>query len=247
VVLGHGLAWNGRSAQPPPEVTAAVPKGTAARPASSATAGGLPPRIVVSDEPAELIVTRGEPTYTPVDGSELLYVSNSEQLLFLEIATRQYYVVFSGRWYRSAALSGPWDTVAVDQLPAAFARIPPGSPKSEALTYVAGTKEAADAVARAEIPQITAVDRSVTNLVVTYEGAPSFQPVDDTGVESATNTADAVFLVRGDYYLCRDAVWYTRPGRMDPDRSPPASLSRSIAASQSPALQRSIHACTARL
>lgn len=211
--------WHGEwsvVANPPAEVAAAVPKGSAAERVVPMAAGTLPPRIVVTGEPAELIATRGEPTYTPVDGSELLYVSNSEQLIFLEIASKQYYVVFSGRWFRSAALTGPWEAVASDQLPGAFARIPPGSPKSEALTYVAGTTEARDAVARAAIPQITAVERGPANLEVKYDGAPQFQPVPGTTMQSARNTPDAVFLVGGAYFLCRDAVWYTGPGPEGP-------------------------------
>jgi hypothetical protein len=207
--------WRGKwspAAQPPEEVAVAVPQRTAANPPLVGGQGGLPPRILVSSEPAELIVTRGEPTYTPVDGNELLYVSNSDQLVFLELAGQQHYVVFSGRWYRSASLDGPWEEVASDRLPAVFARIPPGSPRSEALTYVAGTTEAQDAVLQAGIPQITAVDRGVTNLEVTYDGVPRFEPVADTDVQSATNTEEAVFLVGGAYYVCRDAVWYTGPG-----------------------------------
>jgi hypothetical protein len=175
----------------------------------SAVREACPPRLLVSSEPAELVVTRGEPTYTPVDGNDLLYVSNSDQLLFLDLAGQQHYVAFSGRWYRSVSLDGPWEAVPAEKLPAAFARIPPGSPKSEALTYVAGTTEAEDAVLRAGIPQITAVDRSLTGLEVKYDGAPQFTPVADTGVQSAANTDDAVFLIDGTYYVCRDAVWYT--------------------------------------
>ncbi len=212
--------WNGDwtpSPQPPePVVTALAAKAGEPQTQVSSVSGAPVPRILVSGEPAELIVTRGEPTYTPVPGNELFYVSNSDQLLFLELETKAYYVVFSGRWYRSHSLQGPWEPTASDRLPAAFARIPPGSPKSEVLTYVAGTREAEDAVAQAAIPQITAVEPGPARLEVKYDGEPRFQPVTDAGVQWATNTADAVFLVRGGYYVCRDAVWYTGPGPEGP-------------------------------
>jgi hypothetical protein len=211
--------WRGEwtaVAQPPTEVAAAVPQGTAANTPALGDRTSVPPRIVVATEPSELVITRGEPTYTPVAGSDLLYVSNSDQLLFFTLDTKEYYVGFSGRWYRSLALPGPWTTVASDQLPPAFAKISPGSPKSEALTYVAGTVEAQDAVLQANIPQITVVERGPANVEVKYDGAPQFQPVENTGVQYATNTVDAVFLVRGSYYMCRDAVWYTGPGPAGP-------------------------------
>jgi hypothetical protein len=211
--------WRGEwtpVAQPPAAVTAAVPVGARTAVSGPGNPPGASPRILVATEPTELVVTRGEPTYTPVAGSDLLYVSNSDQLLFLTLDTKEFYVALSGRWYRSAVLTGPWDAVPADRLPPAFARITPGSPKSEALTYVAGTVEAQDAVLQAKIPQITAVERGPAAIDVKYDGAPQFRPVENIGVQYATNTADAVFRVGGQYYLCRDAVWYTGPGPEGP-------------------------------
>ena len=211
--------WRGEwvpTAQPPSEVAAALPAETAAEAPALGRVTEVSPRILISTEPAELIVTQGEAAYAPVAGSELLYVSNSDQLLFFTLDTKEYYVALSGRWYRSAALTGPWDGVAAGALPPAFAKIKPGSPKSEALTYVAGTVEAQDAVAQASIPQITAVERGPADVEVEYDGTAQFQPVEGTTVQYATNTADAVFLVGGNYYMCREAVWYTGAGPEGP-------------------------------
>ena len=207
--------WRGEwtpVAQVPTEVAAAAPKEAATNAPAIGNLTSVPPRILVATEPSELVVTRGEPTYAPVAGSDLLYVSNSDQLLFFTIDTKEYYVALSGRWYRSPVLTGPWNPAPSNELPSAFAGITPGSPKSEALTYVAGTVEAQDAVLQAIIPQITAVDRGPANVEVTYDGTAQFQPVENAGVQYAANTLDAVFLVRGNYYLCRDAVWYTGAG-----------------------------------
>ena len=211
--------WRGEwvpTAQPPSEVAAALPAETAAEAPALGRVTEVSPRILISTEPAELIVTQGEAAYAPVAGSELLYVSNSDQLLFFTLDTKEYYVALSGRWYRSAALTGPWDGVAAGALPPAFAKIKPGSPKSEALTYVAGTVEAQDAVAQASIPQITAVERGPADVEVEYDGTAQFKPVEGTTVQYATNTADAVFLVGGNYYMCREAVWYTGAGPEGP-------------------------------
>jgi hypothetical protein len=41
------------------------------------------PKIFVSTEPAELIVTEGKPSYSPVPGTKLMHVTNTESDLFL--------------------------------------------------------------------------------------------------------------------------------------------------------------------
>ena len=58
-----------------------------------------PPAIVVATEPTELIVTEGAPDYKPV-GSELLYISNTESDVLMEIATQRHFVLLSGTMVR---------------------------------------------------------------------------------------------------------------------------------------------------
>ena len=207
-------AWEPVS-QPPAEIRSAIPPEALTNGPALATPNGPAPRVIVASEPSELIVTEGEPTYTPVAGNDLLYVGNTESLLFLHIDTHEYYLPISGRWYHSASLNGPWNYVAADQLPAAFSRIPPGSTKSEALAFVAGTDQAKDAVLEARVPTVAAVKRDAS-VSVNYDGNPQFQQVENTPIQYATNTADAVFLVNGRYYCCRDAVWYEAGGATGP-------------------------------
>ena len=115
---------------------------------TESTADSQPPDIIVSTEPAELIVSDGEPQYSPIDragdgtgdGTGLLYMSNTESDVFVEIASQQTFVLLSGRWYRAGSVNGPWTHVAADQLPADFATIPPDSTKGEVLTFVGGTR-----------------------------------------------------------------------------------------------------------
>ena len=54
-----------------------------------ATAGKMP-EVVVSTEPAELLATDGEPQYTPINDTNLLYVSNTESNIFMDTATQEY-------------------------------------------------------------------------------------------------------------------------------------------------------------
>ena len=77
----------------------------------------------------------------------------------MDVNSQQYYVLLSGRWYRSSSLKGQWQFIPADKLPADFAKIPAGSPKDNVLASVAGTDEANEAVMDAAIPQTAKVDR----------------------------------------------------------------------------------------
>ncbi len=119
------------------------------------------PNIIVSTTPAELIQSNGEPNFTPIQGTNLLYVSNSDNDIFMDENSQQYFVLISGRWYQTKNLnSDDWKYIPADQLPGDFAKIPPGSAKDNVLASVAGTDAARDAVMDAEIPQTAKVDRN---------------------------------------------------------------------------------------
>lgn len=164
--------------------------------------------IVVTTEPAELIQSKGEANFSAVDGTGLLYVSNSDNDIFMDINSQQYYVLLSGRWYKSKTLSGNWQYVAADQLPADFTKIPKGSPKDNVLASVAGTEEANDAVAEAQVPQTAKVERNKVREEVQYDGDPEFEAIEGTDMYYATNTPGSVIRSQGRYYSVDNGVWY---------------------------------------
>jgi len=137
--------------------------------------GNKKPKIIVSTAPTELIVSDGKPKYSPITGNELLYMSNTESDVFMEIATQKYFVLLSGRWYHSGSMEGPWTYVSPDQLPAGFAQIPAGSDKEHVLASVPGTQEAKEAVLDSQIPQTSAINRKEATLTVTYDGKLKFE------------------------------------------------------------------------
>ncbi len=167
-----------------------------------------PPAVLVSTEPAELILTNGEPNYTPIPGTKLMRVTNTETTLFLNSGEGKYYILTAGRWFRTATLEGPWSSASKD-LPEDFARIPDDDPAAFVKASVPGTTEAKDAVLLASIPASTAVDVTKPPVVeVAYSGEPKFQAIPDTTVQYAANSSNAVFLVDGGYYCCDQGVWY---------------------------------------
>jgi hypothetical protein len=167
-----------------------------------------PPGVIVATEPAELLQSDGEPDFASIEGTQLLYVKNSESDIIMDITTQQYYVLISGRWFRSASLeNGPWRHEPPDELPVDFAAIPPESDLADVLPSVAGTQQAKEAVLENTIPQTAEVDRSQT-LTVAYDGDPKFEKIDGTSMQYAVNTDKSVLLIDGAYYCCDEAVWY---------------------------------------
>jgi hypothetical protein len=203
--------WASASADLPAGIAVAGTKLSAqSPPANGATpqpAG--PTAILVAEEPTELIATQGPPTYSPIGGNDLLYLSNTQSDVFLTVSTQQYYVLLSGRWFQGASLQGPWTFAASDKLPAAMAQISADSPKANVLVSIAGTQPAKDAKMDAFIPQTTAIKRdSGSNLNVSYDGEPQFVPVENTPITYASNCVDPVLFVENSYYCCHEAVWY---------------------------------------
>lgn len=185
-----------------------------------------PPQIIVATEPTELIVSEGEPKFAPLQGTKLLYMNNTPGEVFLEIRNQQYYVLLSGRWFQSRSLEkGPWTYVAPENLPQDFKKIPPGSLKGHILAFVAGTREAEEAVLDAQIPQTTAVARNDAKLSVIYDGNPKFEPIKNTDMQYAVNTKTQVIKVKDKYYAVDQAVWFVSDSPTGPwvvaDEVPP--------------------------
>ena len=190
--------------RPPTDVESAVPPDTS-------TVGQVddePLAVLAATEPTELISIDGQPNLAPLVDGDLLYVTNTESDVVREVGTQAIFVLLAGRWYRAASPDGPWSFVRGDQLPESFRRVPPDSPKGEILASVAGTDQADDAVADAEIPQTSAIRRDSADLQVTYDDTPQFEPIPGTNLQYAVNTDAQVILADGRYYACDQGVWY---------------------------------------
>jgi hypothetical protein len=174
---------------------------------STAAADTLISNIIVSTEPAELIQTNGNPVWATVTGTGLSYVTNSNNDIF-RAADGQYYVLLSGRWYKSTQLQSGWQYVASDALPPDFAKIPEGSPKDNVLASVAGTQAAREAILDAQIPQTARVDRKNTQASVSYDGKPQFDNIPGTQMQYAVNSPQPVIQYKGLYYCVDNGVWF---------------------------------------
>jgi len=204
----------------PKEVAARAPKAKAEPEEQTGDGGesGPPPKVIVVTEPTELISSEGEPEYTPISGTDLLYVSNTDSDVLMHIGSQQHYVLLAGRWYASAKLEGPWRYVPGEKLPPDFARIPEDSEMGTVLYAVPGTDVAKEAVLDAQIPQTAAIDRKKATLSVEYDGEPKFEKISDTKLVYAVNTATPVIRVDKKYYACDEAVWFVADSASGPWR-----------------------------
>ncbi|WP_178933859.1 hypothetical protein [Oceaniferula marina] len=166
------------------------------------------PRVFVSDQPAELIQTQGAPQMSPVSGTRLMYVTNTEDDLFFLPAQKNYYYLTAGRWFAALDLNGPW-TAASLNLPEDFQKIPEDHVKAYVRVSVPGTPEADEAIILASIPDTATVNRESATVEVIYDGEPKFEPVPGAdGVKFAVNTEFDVFMVGDAYYCCYQGVWF---------------------------------------
>ncbi|MBL9140290.1 MAG: hypothetical protein JNK53_00365, partial [Phycisphaerae bacterium] len=166
-----------------------------------------PPNVIATTGPAELIVTNGAASFTPIQGTSLMYVDNPAMPVFLDAPTSTYYYLVAGRWFSAPQLTGPW-AAASASLPAEFAKIPPGNTMGFVLASVPGTVEAKDAVLLAQVPHKATVNIQGTTVNVAYQGAPKFEPIQGTQMQYAVNTGYQVVNVNGHYYCCYNGLWF---------------------------------------
>ena len=183
-------------------------------------AGALPASldIYVSTAPTELLQTDGPPQYAPIERTQLLYVTNSPNKLFLDLKTQNHYALISGRWYRTTALKqGQWNYVPAASLPGDFAMIPAEHPTESVRAAVPGTPQAREAVIANSVPQVATVARSAAHLDITYDGNPVFQPIEGTVLQNAINAPVPVIRVSEEsFYALDNGVWFVASSPFGP-------------------------------
>ena len=187
------------------------------------------PTIYTAQGPAELIVFNGQPDFVPIVGTQLLWASNTTNDVLVDTTSNSYYVLLAGRWFRSAALTGPWAFVASNALPPGFAQIPSTSLAGAVLPSVAGTAQAQEAMIANTIPQTATVP--LTNgpkFTPNFDGAPQYAQIPDTSLSYVANaSAPLIQVAPNSYYAVSAGVWFTAPQLTGPwtvARSVPAVI-----------------------
>ncbi len=168
-----------------------------------------PPKVILSKDPAELIITDGEPDFSPLEGTDLLYVRNTESEILMDINTQDYYVLIAGRWYKSKSLdTDNWEFIKPDELPEYFSGIDTDSEMGSVRSSVPNTREAREAILENEIPQTAEIDRKNASIDITYDGNPQFERMQGTEMAYAVNTDKSVLHINNRYYAVDNAIWF---------------------------------------
>jgi hypothetical protein len=175
------------------------------------------PVLFVATKPTELVVFDGEPDWVPIDGTNLLYVTNTTGNVFEDIANQLTYILVTGRWFSAPDLDGPWTFVPGASLPPDFAQVPDGSPKENMKASVPGTPQAAAAVIAAGVPQSATVDRSLATFTATVSGAPVLKPIPGTPLQYVFNSPDPIIRVSPtEWYSLYLGIWFTSQSASGP-------------------------------
>ncbi len=167
------------------------------------------PEVIVVTKPSELVTTDGKQEYAAIDGTKLLFVSNTASDIIMSIDTQEHFVLLAGRWYKSKSLEdGSWVFVEPENLPKDFSKIPQDSDISDVRASVPGTDEAQEALLEQSIPQTATIDRKSTKLEVKWDGDPKFEKISGTEVAVAKNSDKTVLLINSKYYSVDDGVWF---------------------------------------
>jgi hypothetical protein len=181
-----------------------------ATPPVTPTLATAKPTVIVATRPAEVIVTNGPIDWMPLEGTNLLYVSNTTGNVFMNMADQSVFVLISGRWFRAATVAGPWAFVPPSKLPTDFAHIPDTSPKENVKASIPGTVQSQEAMIAAQIPQTAVVYVDKITFTPRIVGSPVILPVDGTALSYVANSPDPMIEVGPmQWYAVQSGVWFT--------------------------------------
>ena len=169
------------------------------------------PKLIVTTHPSSLIQTDGEPDFVSLKGTDISYAANASKYLLKDSKTQEYYVLLSGRWYKSNSLfRGKWQFVAPDSIPAYFKKIPSNSLIGKVRISIPGLPESMSAALDNAIPQTAIIDRKAARISVEYDGDPVFDPIMGTTLRYSPNTNLSIIKTSDNkYYAVDEAVWFT--------------------------------------
>lgn len=136
-----------------------------------------PPKILYTDRPAVLVSIDGEPILKAAEGSAIQQVVNTPFQIFLDPASKVYYLKGSPEWFSATELKGAWQVAA--QVPETVARMAAPSESG-------GVEEKL-----ASAPKLV-VATEPTELIVS-DGTPQWEPIAGTDLSYLKNSESIVF------------------------------------------------------
>jgi hypothetical protein len=159
-----------------------------------------PPPILVSTQPAVLVMIDGEPILVDVEKTTLQHVVNTNWDLFFDKQSSRYFLRKDKSWLVAKGLKEAWSPVT--KLPGDFARLP-DTPEYTGIKTTAASPQAPPVVT------LVLVVNKPSELIV-IKGQPAFQPIAGTQLMLVTNTDTDLFFhtTERSFYLLTSGRWF---------------------------------------
>ena len=170
----------------------------------------VPPKIVVFQKPAILVLIDGPPACRPIPGTKLQRVINTRLLLLKDETERLYLHVFNG-YLEAPSLEGPWSVAGHPPLGATEAeKLAAESANSVDLLsgQTEGSNNPPSVLNEASAPAVY-VSTKPAELIL-FDGQPNFLPISGTHLLYAANTTGNVFKLLSDQqtYVLLSGRWF---------------------------------------
>ena len=162
-----------------------------------------PPTIFVAMRPSILLRVDTEPMFVPVGEGDLQFVINTNWDVLRVGDQGPLYLCHGGAWLGAAELSGPW--AWTDSLPREFSAIP------DEMNWANVRNCLPDDLAAAQIPSEPPPDVYYSTgeaELVSLDGEPGWEPIDQSGVLFAANTSHELYRVGEQFYLLLSGRWF---------------------------------------
>ena len=160
----------------------------------------VPPPIFYSKKPAILVQFDGEPILSPIDGSALKYVVNTNWDVFRDDDTKLYYVLNEKYWLESPDLK-KWKPVK--ELPKSFEKLDKNENWASVEANIPAKKM------KGSMP-VVFVSMTPSELIL-VDGSPKYEKIEDTELSWIKNTESDVFRMRKgkkEHYVLLSGRWF---------------------------------------
>ncbi|HSZ35075.1 MAG TPA: hypothetical protein VK772_17280, partial [Puia sp.] len=169
-----------------------------------------PPTIFVSNTPAILLQSEGQPGITDAVKGGIQYIFNANWPVFFDKTSSTYYLFDNLEWQKSSMLGGPW--IFTSKLPSSLKSL------SKDDNWKTVLKEAipAPSQASAKIPKVFYTETPAE--IILFQGTPVYANIPGTSLTYATNTSNNVFFSSQTslYYYLAAGRWFSAPGLNGP-------------------------------
>lgn len=161
-----------------------------------------PPKILVENSPAVLILIDGDPILQKIENSSLQYVANTPFLIVYDRSKKAFYLNGGQIWMEASDIMGPWKQS--QRVPGEVKKLTP--PEEDVETF--GDEEG-------RMPKII-VSREPSELIV-IDGAPDYKPIEGDDLLYVDNTeSDVLMDIRSQrHFLVISGRWYASKSLFD--------------------------------